>query len=65
MLTGQASAPKVDYKLLVDGDGLWNGYHVYELATPEAFAKKKTHPDLWHTKRGRGIIYAINNVKKI
>jgi len=46
ILTGAGISAESGLKTFRDNDGLWEGHHVEEVATPEAFAR---NPELVHT----------------
>ncbi len=65
VLTGAGVSAESGLKTFRDSDGLWNGYNVYEVATPEGYKK---NPELvldFYNMRRREVAAALPNAAHI
>jgi len=61
VLSGAGVSAESGLKTFRDSDGLWNGYDVYEVATPRGFAKNPTLVLDFYNDRRRDVAAAIPN----
>ncbi len=61
VLTGAGISAESGLQTFRDSDGLWNGYNVYEVATPEGYKKNpRLVLDFYNTRR-REVAKALPN----
>ncbi len=61
VLSGAGISAESGLKTFRDGDGLWNGYNVYEVATPGGFAKNPQLVLDFYNDRRRDVAAALPN----
>ena len=61
VLTGAGISAESGLKTFRDSDGLWEGYNVYDVATPEAWRKNPAMVQEFYNLRRKGVIEAIPN----
>ena len=61
VLTGAGISAESGLKTFRDSDGLWNGYDVYEVATPEGYKKNPALVLDFYNMRRREVIKALPN----
>ncbi|MGH2648388.1 MAG: Sir2 family NAD-dependent protein deacetylase [Ginsengibacter sp.] len=61
VLTGAGVSAESGLKTFRDSDGLWNGYNVYEVATPEGYRKNPTLVLDFYNMRRREVAKALPN----
>ena len=61
VLTGAGISAESGLKTFRDGDGLWNGYDVYEVATPEGYRKNPKLVLDFYNMRRREVAAALPN----
>jgi NAD-dependent deacetylase len=61
VLTGAGISAESGLKTFRDSDGLWEGYNVYDVATPEAWAKDPAMVLDFYNMRRQGIAAAVPN----
>lgn len=65
VLTGAGISAESGLKTFRDGDGLWNGYNVYEVATPEGFFKNPQLVLDFYNDRRRDVAAALPNAAHV
>lgn len=65
VLTGAGISAESGLKTFRDGDGLWNGYNVYDVATPGAWKKKPKMVLDFYNDRRRDVLNAQPNAAHI
>jgi NAD-dependent deacetylase len=65
VLSGAGVSAESGLKTFRDGDGLWNGYDVYEVATPEGFKKNPQLVLDFYNERRRDVAAALPNAAHI
>ncbi|MBC7423472.1 MAG: NAD-dependent deacylase [Ferruginibacter sp.] len=65
VLSGAGVSAESGLKTFRDNDGLWNGYDVYEVATPRGFAKNPKLVLDFYNDRRRDVAAAIPNAAHI
>ena len=65
VLSGAGISAESGLKTFRDSDGLWNGYDVYEVATPEGFAKNPQLVLDFYNDRRRDVAAALPNAAHI
>ncbi|TDQ12060.1 SIR2 family NAD-dependent protein deacylase [Pedobacter metabolipauper] len=61
VLTGAGISAESGLKTFRDSDGLWEGYNVYDVATPEAWQKDPALVQDFYNQRRRQVIDALPN----
>jgi NAD-dependent deacetylase len=61
VLTGAGISAESGLKTFRDSDGLWEGYNVYDVATPEAWRKNPTMVQEFYNLRRKGMLEASPN----
>jgi NAD-dependent deacetylase len=61
VLTGAGISAESGLQTFRDGDGLWEGYNVYDVATPEAWAKDKALVQDFYNMRRKAVLEAKPN----
>lgn len=61
VLTGAGISAESGLKTFRDSDGLWEGYNVYDVATPEAWQRNPEMVLDFYNQRRKGVIEAIPN----
>nr|WP_316796296.1 Sir2 family NAD-dependent protein deacetylase [Pedobacter agri] len=61
VLTGAGISAESGLKTFRDSDGLWEGYNVYDVATPEAWERNPNLVQEFYNERRRQIIAAEPN----
>ena len=61
VLTGAGISAESGLKTFRDSDGLWEGYNVYDVATPEAWRKNPAMVQEFYNLRRKGVIEAKPN----
>lgn len=61
VLTGAGVSAESGLKTFRDSDGLWNGYNVYEVATPEGYRKNPTLVLDFYNMRRKEVATALPN----
>lgn len=65
VLTGAGMSAESGLKTFRDSDGLWMGYNVYEVATPEGFKKNPTLVLDFYNMRRREVTSALPNTAHV
>lgn len=65
VLTGAGMSAESGLKTFRDSDGLWMGYNVYEVATPEGFKKNPTLVLDFYNMRRREVTSALPNAAHV
>ena len=65
VLTGAGISAESGLKTFRDGDGLWNGYNVYDVATPGAWKKNPKMVLDFYNDRRRDVLNAQPNAAHI
>ncbi|MBK8610963.1 MAG: NAD-dependent deacylase [Chitinophagaceae bacterium] len=65
VLSGAGISAESGLKTFRDGDGLWNGYNVYEVATPEGFQKNPQLVLDFYNARRQDVASALPNAAHI
>ncbi len=65
VLTGAGISAESGLKTFRDGDGLWNGYNVYDVATPGAWKKDPAMVLDFYNQRRKDVAAAIPNAAHI
>lgn len=61
VLTGAGISAESGLKTFRDSDGLWEGYNVYDVATPEAWKKNPAMVQEFYNLRRKGVLEASPN----
>ncbi len=61
VLTGAGISRESGLQTFRDGDGLWEGYNVYDVATPEAWAKNPALVQEFYNMRRKAVLEAEPN----
>ncbi len=61
VLTGAGISAESGLQTFRDSDGLWEGYNVYDVATPEAWAKNPPFVQEFYNKRRKAVLEAQPN----
>lgn len=61
VLTGAGISRESGLQTFRDGDGLWEGYNVYDVATPEAWYKNPQLVQDFYNMRRKAVIEAVPN----
>ena len=61
VLTGAGISAESGLKTFRDSDGLWEGYNVYDVATPEAWKKNPSMVQDFYNLRRKGVLEASPN----
>jgi NAD-dependent deacetylase len=61
VLTGAGISAESGLQTFRGSDGLWEGYNVYDVATPEAWAKDKTLVQEFYNQRRKAVLAAQPN----
>ncbi|MDQ7947863.1 MAG: Sir2 family NAD-dependent protein deacetylase [Pedobacter sp.] len=61
VLTGAGISAESGLKTFRDSDGLWEGYHVYDVATPEAWEKDPILVQSFYNERRKQVLAALPN----
>jgi len=61
VLTGAGISAESGLKTFRDSDGLWEGYNVYDVATPEAWKKNPSMVQEFYNLRRKGVLEASPN----
>lgn len=65
VLTGAGISAESGLKTFRDSDGLWEGYNVYDVATPEAWAKNPSMVQEFYNMRRKSVLEAEPNAAHI
>jgi NAD-dependent deacetylase len=65
VLTGAGISAESGLKTFRDSDGLWNGYNVYEVATPEGYKKNPKLVLDFYNMRRKEVAAALPNTAHI
>jgi len=65
VLTGAGISAESGLKTFRDGDGLWNGYDVYEVATPEGYRKNPKLVLDFYNMRRKEVAAALPNAAHV
>lgn len=61
VLTGAGISAESGLKTFRDSDGLWEGYNIYDVATPEAWERNPTMVQEFYNERRRQVLSSVPN----